>query len=540
MKVRILVLVLILSAFFGVYGQASGPIDLILLLDTSSTMSSSYDAVNNYTTTGMLREFLRVGDTFHLIPFSGSPRLDVARRIEGRGDVETIIGRILLQYPLESRSNISAALGYVEAYVNTLPSRPKKIVLVSDSTGQDSQIEAARARLSPRGVTLDFVRITHGQPLANLPASGRPAASPAPAQVTQAPPAATTTRPPTASSTQPPAASTTQPPAATTQAQPPAAQTQGPASTVTQPPATTQVQPPATQTQVPSTTPVWDTEPAPSGTTGPAEAADTFQAQPTDSGVTGRPVDAAQDSETPGTWESTTGEPAAPFVFTPTEQPAQRTRRAFPIALIIALLAAALIIGFLILLFARRSRSGSTRVMPFGSSNEQEGLPPFMDHSKDLAEYAAGQSRHRVTPYQDRATIVAARNVDPSQPLLINLFVEDQRTSIGKRNVHSLKSNFSYTVGGGRSDFLIFLVPIPPSIGELRRDGSGVCTFIPRKPKYFPDLGSQTLHDCLGKTIRIISDKNYELRVRFIPYEDPLEALNRLLNSLKVPGPTNK
>ncbi len=61
-------------------------------------------------------------------------------------------------------------------------------------------------------------------------------------------------------------------------------------------------------------------------------------------------------------------------------------------------------------------------------------------------------------------------------------------------------------------------------------------TFIPRKPKYFPDIGSGEVKDCINKTIRIISDKNYQLFFRFEMYEDPLIALNRVLTSVKVPN----
>jgi hypothetical protein len=126
--------------------------------------------------------------------------------------------------------------------------------------------------------------------------------------------------------------------------------------------------------------------------------------------------------------------------------------------------------------------------------------------------------------------------INPSGPLLLNLFVEDQNTAIGKRNIHSLKSGYSLSVGGGKSDdYYIFLVPVPPNIGEIRRDGSQ-CTFVPRKPKYFPDIGSNEVKDCINKTIRIISDKNYELRFRFEMYEDPLISLNRMLTSVHLPG----
>jgi hypothetical protein len=118
---------------------------------------------------------------------------------------------------------------------------------------------------------------------------------------------------------------------------------------------------------------------------------------------------------------------------------------------------------------------------------------------------------------------------------MLNLFVEDQNTLIGKRNIHLVKPGYTFTLGGGKSDFLIFLVPIPPHIGEVRCEGSS-CTFIPRQPKYFPDIGSQPVPDCIGKIIRVVSDKHYELHFRLERYEDPLKALNRLLSSVKVPG----
>jgi len=136
MKRAILTGFLIVSVFFGTfteraYGQNTSPIDLILVLDTSTGMSSSYENVNNYLTGEFLTEFLRVGDTFHLITFAGSPRFDSARRINGIGDVETIIGRMLIQYPVETGNNAASALSYAEQYITTLPNRSKKIVLVT-------------------------------------------------------------------------------------------------------------------------------------------------------------------------------------------------------------------------------------------------------------------------------------------------------------------------------------------------------------------------------------------------------------------------
>jgi hypothetical protein len=123
---------------------------------------------------------------------------------------------------------------------------------------------------------------------------------------------------------------------------------------------------------------------------------------------------------------------------------------------------------------------------------------------------------------------------DDGRPLMLRLFVEDQNTFIGKRNIHQVKQGFTFTIGGGKSDFLIFLVPLPPRIAELRYEDKH-CILIPRKGRYFPDIGSEPVRDCIGKTIRIISDKNYEIHMRLDWYEDPLIKLNTLLRSISVP-----
>jgi hypothetical protein len=119
---------------------------------------------------------------------------------------------------------------------------------------------------------------------------------------------------------------------------------------------------------------------------------------------------------------------------------------------------------------------------------------------------------------------------------MLNIFVEEQNTAIGRRNIHALKKGASYSVGGGNSDFLIFLVSFPAGLGRLSFDGTN-CTFTPLKSDYFPDIGSTAVTECIGKPIRILSKKNYEVFFHFEPYHDPLIEMNQLLNSIKVPEP---
>jgi hypothetical protein len=515
MKRAILTFILILTAVFYSYGQNTSPIDLILLLDTSSAMSSSYENVNNYITGDFLNEFLRIGDTFHLIAFSSNPRFDSARRILGIGDVETIIGRMLIQYPIEAGSNISTVLTYAERYVSYLPPRPKKIVLITiGGSDTNNLVNASKQRLNSRNTTLDYIQVTAGRPLSNTPKSDRPA----PVR-TASTPAAAAGRSSTETSSQ----------AGTTSGTGATAGTSSTAGTGA-----------ASGTNAAAgTSSASGTGTAAGESTGTASGANT--ADGTSAGTEGHV--STQDSNAAGQTQKT--QPVTDGASKTDNSSASAERKtgrkitfasSFPFIIFIIILFL-LILGIIIFLVSRRLGSSPNRVMADAASGSKDEFR-FADHSKDLAKFAAVQGR-RTTPYDDKPIKTdkyVKPVINPSGPLLLNLFVEDQNTSIGKRNVHSLKSGYSLSVGGRKSDdFLIFLVPMPPRLGEIRRDGSSL-TFVPKKQNYFPDTGLKEIKDCINKTIRVISDKNYEIRFRFEMYEDPIIALNRMLMSVKVPG----
>jgi hypothetical protein len=198
---------------------------------------------------------------------------------------------------------------------------------------------------------------------------------------------------------------------------------------------------------------------------------------------------------------------------------------------------ALLALGLIIFLVARRLQESPKRVIAQAASPSPTPAAPVSaapspsgSGTSAMADYAANR-KPRSTPYQNTYKPPARAE----GPLMLSLFVEDQNTMIGKRNIHLAKPGYSFTIGGRKSDFLIFLVPVPPHIAEVRVDGER-CTFIPRKPQFFPDTGSQQISDCIGKMIRIVSEKGYELHLRVESYEDPLLSLNRLLHSVDVPG----
>jgi hypothetical protein len=513
---RITVILLLLFVLAVPVSAQNRSIDLVLVLDTSSSMSGSYRETLHYITGPFLKEFLRVGDTFHLISFSGTPRAEISRRVEGVGDVETIIGRMLLMYPLDPYSDIPGALNFAEQYVSSLPGgRPKKVVLVTDGDqsprpgeGQNmdgaavqSLLNGAVSRFSRRGA--EFYPVIF--PLAgNGPSSGRGSSAAVPPARTAAP------------------------------AEPATGQAER--TTVRAAP----------QENVPS----GGQEPVPVQST-EAETAQGEAVVPGEEPVTGDRIapalGGADGTAVGGTAETVSGSGTPGTDTVSADTGASSGGPGFQglpilIGFIIALL---LILALIIFLVARRLRSSPNRaiagaalasgVKPISQEEAAKHKDQSAARNAELLESYAASQRPGTPSAPRRAPLYNAPNQPTDGPPMLNLYVNGQSTAIGRRNVHNAKAGVTFTIGGGNSDFLIFFVNIPSHIAEVRYDGNQ-CTFYPRKPQYFPDTGSQIISNCIGQAVRVISDKKYEFFIRIDRYQDPLIALNRLLHSIEIPS----
>ncbi|MCL2231897.1 MAG: VWA domain-containing protein, partial [Treponema sp.] len=179
MRKALLILILMAGMSLGGFAQTAGPMDVVVILDTSVGMSNYHWQTSDYLVGPFLREFLRIGDTFHLISFAETPRMEISRRIEGQGDVETIIGRLLLMYPLGSRSDVNSALAFAERYITGLPgNRPRKLLLISPGTpGTANLVSTASGRLANANAQLQFIQVPV---TGDGPSSGRPIVAAAP------------------------------------------------------------------------------------------------------------------------------------------------------------------------------------------------------------------------------------------------------------------------------------------------------------------------------------------------------------------------
>ncbi|MDR2808571.1 MAG: VWA domain-containing protein, partial [Spirochaetaceae bacterium] len=202
LKVRCFILCFCISIPAFTQNSRNYPVDLIVLLDTSSSMSAFYHDLRNYLTGPFLREHLRLADTFHLISFSDTARLEIVRRVMDRSDVEVIIGRLLLMYPLDPYSDIDQALLYAENYINTLAGdRQKRLVLITDGDHNppaktssniniEERISATQAALRGAGSLLTVVKVPDGMRTSPVtePSRQSPAVTPPPTAEPESPP----------------------------------------------------------------------------------------------------------------------------------------------------------------------------------------------------------------------------------------------------------------------------------------------------------------------------------------------------------------
>jgi hypothetical protein len=119
------------GASFDAGADAGKSFDLGAPIDSGKSFDllAHFEQTRDYISGAFLKEFLRKGDTFHLISFGETPRIELSRRIEGEGDYRTIIGRLLLLYPLAQTSSLENAAAYAERFIAELPpARQKKVV----------------------------------------------------------------------------------------------------------------------------------------------------------------------------------------------------------------------------------------------------------------------------------------------------------------------------------------------------------------------------------------------------------------------------
>jgi hypothetical protein len=140
---------------------------------------------------------------------------------------------------------------------------------------------------------------------------------------------------------------------------------------------------------------------------------------------------------------------------------------------------------------------------------------------------AAPGRRARPTAASLKKALPRRQMEKPRLPSLIEMRVSEQNHRIGFRNVHRIPPGAARTVGGRFSSYLIYLVPMPPSIAEIRNE-DGRYVFVPLRKELFPRI-SAALEDCLEVDIPFVTPGGREMTLQFREWLSPREEMNRLM-----------
>jgi len=617
--------------------------DVVVLLDVSQSVLPYFQEVTDYVVGSVVRDFLRLGDTFHLLTFGDEVQVEIAQRLTDERDVKSVLGKLYLLYPLARSTDLVSAFGYLYQYVADLPlSRGKVVVIITDgvhnpaaggaSAGLSpeavrSELDATAAKIRRDGWPVYIIKIPFSAERAGAETaavqSGAKASAPGAAGGVPASPSGAAGSGSSGAAAGSAAASG----AAGAAAQAPGSQAQPTdyvgdlgrslGATVTEYSSEGKEDLAKRSLSLPEiefpgplgkrgyafSFPLKVTnrsdsdlglelERVSSGSSELLEKKSFLSLGPGKSGVMKARARLPEGTE-PGPLRLPVelffadGLRAAPSrgVLELTLAPSflsalfRSGARALLFALLLAIgLGAAL---FAVILVRRAPRRAAAPIVAaVRESSEREagpaatarggqaarpqapGLPlkaasgaapaapakpaqaPVRAATSPVAEVPAPAAEIR--PQPSRAAKVPARREKAPVPsgyqprvarpgtIQVELRVEDQNPHIGSRNVHTLHAGSAKAVGGGRSDYLVFLVPVPGGSAELHFDGER-CVFVPLRPELFPGLEGP-LEDCLGKDISMVSRSGYPLVLRFQKYERPADRINRLLHCIEAPG----
>ncbi len=171
------------------------------------------------------------------------------------------------------------------------------------------------------------------------------------------------------------------------------------------------------------------------------------------------------------------------------------------------------------------THSPSLDIFPSASPNRK--LIPLMEVS-----FAGSRERPTVESLQKSLPEPA---LHPSGlPPMIEMRVSEQNSHVGFRNIHRIPQGGVRSVGGGFSSYQIFLVRVPYKIAEIRY-ADGKYTFIPIRANFFPALPGP-ISDCFGLEIPVSTPKGYFFTIRFREWISPLDEINALMRSIRREG----
>lgn len=564
----LLVAVAVILLFLAVMPAAAENIDLVVMVDTSASMFPYFDDLMNYLVHDLLATRLHRGDTFHLLSFDSTPEVEIALEINSAEAADRAFGRILLLHPLGRYTDLVAALQFLYKYVKELPeTNPKQIILITDGVN-DPPPGSATKLMSDEAVKKAVNDVAEAMKKEGWKVNIlKVPPEPAPGEEglkSYLPDLAQTLGVPTV-------------PYRTKEKQAVTGMTTGFPSLIF-PPALGKV---GNRFNAPFRVKNWKSEPIIVRLSSvQSDGAELLDGKVT---ITVAPnAEAALDVPIRLPLSYPEGDHAAnvQLVFendlriSPTSGTLSFTytgRGGLPIPRLTFLYVVYILVGLALLyalirlfLFLRKKLQevpvtgfAKSRVVPAAGGKEPARGRPAAEAqgaggAKKVSLLATGGPAGRLTgapPEHEapplvprrkrvRPTVTSLRRSLPRSelqkgtlPPLIEMRVSMQNPHVGFRNVHRIPEGGGRSIGGGFSQYLVFLVRVPSSIAEIRNRG-GKYVFTPLRAEMFPGV-SGPIEDCLDVEIPFVGPHSREMSIHFREWVSPLDEINRIMRSVR-------
>jgi Mg-chelatase subunit ChlD len=564
----LVVAVAVILLFLAVMPATAENIDLVVMVDTSASMFPYFDDLMNYLVHDLLATRLHRGDTFHLLSFDSTPEVEIALEINSAEAADRAFGRIMLLHPLGRYTDLVAALQFLYKYVKELPeTNPKQIILITDGVN-DPPPGSATKLMSDEAVKKAVNDVAEAMKREGWKVNIlKVPPEPAPGEEglkSYLPDLAQTLGVPTV-------------PYRTKEKQAVTGMTTGFPSLIF-PPALGKV---GNRFIAPFRVKNWKSEPIIVRLSSvQSDGAELLDGKVT---ITVAPnAEAALDVPIRLPLSYPEGDHAAnvQLVFendlriSPTSGTLSFTytgRGGLPIPRLTFLYVVYILVGLALLyalirlfLFLRKKLQevpvtgfAKSRVVPAAGRKEPaRGRPaeeaPAAGGAKKVSLLATGGPAGRLTgapPEHEapplvprrkriRPTVTSLRRSLPRSelqkgtlPPLIEMRVSLQNPHVGFRNVHRIPEGGRRSIGGGFSQYLVFLVRVPSSIAEIRNRG-GKYVFTPLRAEMFPGV-SGPIEDCLDVEIPFVGPHGREMSIHFREWVSPLDEINRIMRSVR-------
>ena len=539
-RARAMILVAVFTLLAGVgVPLAAANIDLVVMVDTSESMFPYFDDLMNYLVQDLLTAKLHRGDTFHLLSFSSVPEVEISLEVNSEEAAQRAFGRILLLHALGRYTDLVSALQFLSKYTRELPeTNPKQILLITDGVHDPPPESRNRApaeyvhtaltdvaqAMKKEGWTFNILKVPP-EPVAGE--EGSKSYLPDLAQALGVP---------------------IVPYRVGDKEHVTGRMTGFP--NLTFPSGLGKV---GNRFTAPFKVKNWKAEPIivrlssiQSNGVELLEKKVAVTVPASGEAALDAPIrlplsfprgdqsmllqllfnDDLRISPTSGTLSFTyTGKGGIPI-----------PRLTFLYVLYIVLAGAVIYLLARLFLFMRK-KLGETAAAGISRSRERHAAALTVTTAR-RAPVGRRRGPPAIPARRVRPTVTSLRRALPRQqmqqatlPPLIEMRVDLQNHRVGFRNVHRIAPNALRSVGGRFSSYLVFILPFPAAIAEIR-NVAGAYVFTPLRTELFPAL-TGPVENCLGKEIPFESPKGRQLILHFRQWISPLDEINALMRQTR-------